>query len=149
VGDGSGVEPLRHIAGDNLGSFIHMTGRVPREDVPKYLAAMDIGSLPQSVDQVGSFRFTTKISEYFAAKLPFIATQIPAAYDLDAGGIHRLGGKTPWDPAFISNLARFMENITPAWVADARASIPESMPEFDRQKQLERFRAFLCELVAQ
>ena len=55
------------------------------EEVVDYLAAFDLASLPQSVDRVGSFRYSTKLCEYLAVGLPIITGQIPAAYDLDAG----------------------------------------------------------------
>ena len=147
VGDGDGTNHLRELAGERLGSSVILTGRVSREDVPKYLAAMDIGSLPQSVDAVGSFRFTTKISEYMAVRLPFVTNTIPAAYDLDNGGIHRLPGTAPWDDLFIRSLADFMDGVTREWIDRARASIPEYVPEFDKQRQLDRFGVFLTELA--
>ena len=62
-----GKAKLEKLAEHRIGRTVLFTGRVPQADVPDYLAAMDLGSLPQSVDRVGSFRFTTKISEYLAA----------------------------------------------------------------------------------
>ncbi|HUH81309.1 MAG TPA: glycosyltransferase, partial [Solirubrobacteraceae bacterium] len=70
VGDGPGAEPLRELAGEELGTRILMPGRVAPEQVGEYLAAFDLASLPQSVDRVGSFRYSTKLSEYLAAGLP-------------------------------------------------------------------------------
>ncbi len=93
VGDGSGLERLRTMAGAMLNKRIFLPGRVPHEQVPDYLAAMDVGSLPQSVDRVGSFRYTTKLSEYFSVRLPIITNQIPAAYDLDYGGVSDVAGR--------------------------------------------------------
>ena len=58
------MQHLKDLAGEELGRTIILTGRVPREQVIDYLAAMDVGSLPQSVDGVGSFRYTIKLSEY-------------------------------------------------------------------------------------
>jgi glycosyltransferase involved in cell wall biosynthesis len=81
VGDGDGKPRLEAMAGKALNHTIFLPGRVPRDQVPDYLSAMDVGSLPQSVDGVGSFRYTTKISEYFSVRLPFITNEIPAAYD--------------------------------------------------------------------
>ena len=43
----------------------------------EFLAAFDLASLPQSVDRVGSFRYSTKLSEYLAAGLPIVTSQIP------------------------------------------------------------------------
>ena len=82
VGEGGGLSRLRELAGRELDKRILLPGPVPAEDAPDYLAAMDIGSLPQSVDRVGSFRFTTKLSEYLAAGLPVVTGQIPLTYDL-------------------------------------------------------------------
>jgi glycosyltransferase involved in cell wall biosynthesis len=147
VGDGDGAKYLRDLAGEELGSSVILTGRVPRADVPKYLAAMDVGSLPQSTDGVGSFRFTTKISEYLAARLPFVTNAIPASYDLDTGAIQRLPGSAPWDEQFIRSLADFMDGVTREWVETARASIPECISEFDEQRQLRRFHSFIAELA--
>ena len=70
VGDGDGRPQLTAAAGAMLGSRLVSRRRIARQEVPEYLAAMDIASLPQSVDQVGSFRYTTKVSEYLAAGLP-------------------------------------------------------------------------------
>ena len=79
VGDGTGRTHLEEAAGKRLGDSVILTGRVSRDQVPDYLAAMDVASLPQSVDQIGSFRYTTKLSEYLAAGLPIVTGQIPLA----------------------------------------------------------------------
>ena len=99
VGDGTGRAKLEALAEDRIGRTVLFTGRVPQADVPDYLAAMDLGSLPQSVDRVGSFRFTTKISEYLAAGLPMVTGQVPMGYDLDEGWVWRLPGNAPWEEA--------------------------------------------------
>ena len=59
------------------------------------MAAFDVGALPQSTDGVGSFRYTTKLSEYAAARLPVITSRIPAAYDLGCEWMWRLPGRGP------------------------------------------------------
>ena len=61
--------------------------------MPDYLCAFDVGSLSQSVDPVGSFRYTTKLSEYLAVGLPVITGEAPVAYDLDEGYLWRVPGK--------------------------------------------------------
>ena len=105
VGDGSGRAHLEEIAGERLGRSVLLPGAVPREEVPLALAAMDVGSLPQSVDGVGAFRYTTKISEYLAANLPVVTGEIPLAYDLDEGWLWRLPGDSPWDERYLAALA--------------------------------------------
>src|SRR5262249_5245938 len=82
VGDGDGRARLERLAGDRLGGRVIFTGKVPRDRVPYYLAAMDIASLPQSVDRVGSVRYTTKLTEYLSVGLPVVTGRIPMAYDL-------------------------------------------------------------------
>jgi hypothetical protein len=52
---------------------------VARDAVPDYLAAFDVASLPQSCDQIGAFRYTTKLPEYLAAKLPIVTGELPVA----------------------------------------------------------------------
>ena len=147
VGDGEGRDRLAEIAGNALGKTVFLPGRVPRDEVPEYLAAMDIGSLPQSVDELGSFRYTTKISEYFAARLPFFTNQIPAAYDLDFGGLWRLPGYSPWDPSFINSLSKLMVAMNVRALAEKRACIPFYLADFDRNRQTARVTAFIRELV--
>lgn len=147
VGDGSGLPFLRELAGDQLGSTILLPGRIPRDEVPGYLAAMDVGCIPQSVNAVGSFRYTTKLSEYRAAGLPFVSNQIPMAYDLDDGKIWRLPGSSPWDQKFIEYLSKLMETLSLHEIAE-RKRIPSSYSEFDEDAQIARVTSFLEDVLA-
>ena len=149
VGDGTGRAELEKLAGDQAGRTVLFTGRVPQADVPDYLAAMDLGSLPQSVDRVGSFRFTTKISEYLAAGLPMVTGQVPMGYDLDDGWVWRLPGNAPWEEPYISGLADLLDRLTPAELAEKRAAVPADHPTFDRERQIQRVTAFVSDLLAQ
>ena len=67
VGDGQGRREIERLRGDELGRRVHLTGCISRTEISDHLQAMDLASLPQSLDQVGSFRYTTKLSEYLAA----------------------------------------------------------------------------------
>ena len=107
VGGGTGLDRLRAMAGDTVGTRIIFTDNVPLESVADYMCAMDIGSLPQSCDKVGSFRYTTKISEYLAAGVPIVTGQIPMAYDVNDGWLWRLPGEAPWDDRYITALRDF------------------------------------------
>jgi hypothetical protein len=147
VGDGTGQKHLERLAGAELGRKVILSGRVAREDVPAYLAAMDIGSLPQSVDGVGSFRYTIKLSEYISAALPIVTGQIPLAYDLDDGGLWRLPGSAPWDARYITALAKLMQGMTAAEIAARRALVPRNTPLFDRNAQVRRVTAFLQDIL--
>ena len=146
VGDGSGLAHLEKAAGEALGKTVFLTGRVRREQVPEYLAAMDMGSLPQSVDGVGSFRYTTKISEYRSVGLPFFTNHTPMAYDLDRGDIWRLPGSSPWCEEFLDALSELMSSLT---LRDLPRSIPEGLddPDFDRNAQIRKVTAFLQDVV--
>lgn len=80
---------------------------------------MDVLSLPQSVAGVGSFRYTTKLSDYDAARRPVVTDQIPLAYDLPnattgSGGEYDwcLPGSAPWDARYLDALADLMRSIT-------------------------------------
>jgi hypothetical protein len=122
---------------------------VPAEQVPDYLAAFDAGSLSQSVDQVGAFRYTTKLSEYLAVGLPVIAGEVPAAYDLDEGYFWRLPGRAPWSPAYIDALTELLRGLEQAEIEDRRdAAIAAGAAMFDRTPQQRRMRAFVEDILA-
>jgi hypothetical protein len=149
VGDGSGRKRLEDIAGDDLGSRVKLTGRVAPEDVPDYLAAFDIGSLSQSVDGVGSFRYTIKLSEYLAAGLPIITGQTPAAYDLDEGFMWRLPGHAPWSSAYVEALSGLLETLSASEVAERRMAVSRRHGEpFDKLAQQRRMSEFVEDLLS-
>ena len=147
VGDGDGRPHLEQAAGKELGVRVFLTGRVPREQVPEYLSAMDVASLPQSVDQVGSFRYTTKLSEYLAAGLPVVTGQIPLAYDLGDDWLWRLPGNAPWDERYLQALANLMEHVSSSELTAKQEAVPDHLPEFDRSRQVDRVTAFLMDLL--
>lgn len=149
IGDGSGRERMEAMAGEDLGGRILFPGRVPATEIPNYLAALDAGSLSQSVDGVGAFRYTTKLSEYFAAGLPVITGQIPAAYDLDEGCMWRLPGDAPWSPAYLQALAKLLEGLSAAELARRRETIGRRETEpFDKATQQRRMSDFVEDLLA-
>jgi glycosyltransferase involved in cell wall biosynthesis len=149
VGDGSGRGRLERMAGEDLGTRVLLPGRVPPAEVPEYLAAFDVASLSQSVDGVGSFRYTTKLSEYLAAGLPIITGEIPAAYDLDEGYFWRLPGRAPWSSTYIDALVQLMETLTPAEVAEHRQAVLRRGAEpFDKLAQQQRMSNFVNDALA-
>jgi glycosyltransferase involved in cell wall biosynthesis len=149
VGDGSGRERLQEMAGADLGDRVILPGRVAPEEVPDYLAAFDLGSLSQSVDGVGSFRYTTKFSEYLAAGLPIIIGEVPAAYDLDEGYMWRLPGHAPWSSTYIAALVELLEGLTMTDVAQRREQILRRRAEpFDKVAQQQRMHAFIKDVLA-
>lgn len=148
VGDGDGRPHLEALAGDLKNEGIFFTGRVPREQVPDYLAAMDMASLPQTIDRVGNFRYTTKISEYLSLKLPVVTGQSPLAYDIEGDWIWRLRGTLPWSDEYIAELAQLLDNVTRADIRRKSAGIDTAYPMFDERSQIERARQFITDLLA-
>lgn len=148
VGDGDGRERLARLAADRLGRTVHLTGRVPREEIPEHLAAMDLGSLPQSVDGVGSFRYSTKMSEYVACRLPFVTGEIPLAYDLPGDFCWRLPGAAPWSAEYIDSLAALLETVTDPEIECKRAGLAGLDPLFDREHQIRRVTEFVSGITA-
>ncbi|BAZ32276.1 group 1 glycosyl transferase [Cylindrospermum sp. NIES-4074] len=147
VGDGSGLDYLKQLAGEDLGKRIFLPGNVPYEQVLDYMAAMDVASLPQSVDAVGSFRYTTKISEYVAAKIPVVTSQIPMAYDIGGDWVWRLPGAKPWEDCYIDALAVLMETITDEAISIKKKAIPIQLSDFEQEQQVVRVTAFIDEIL--
>jgi hypothetical protein len=147
-GSGSGLDKLRRIAGTDLGKRVFLPGEIPADRVPEYLAGLDVGTLPQSVDGVGSFRYTTKISEYLAARLPFVTNQIPLSYDLPSEWMWRLPGKSPWDRAYVKALSHLMCRVTKEQIHTRRDSIVAIPREFNEEVQMDRATEFICDILA-
>jgi glycosyltransferase involved in cell wall biosynthesis len=148
VGDGDGRAQLESLRTKATSARLHLTGKVPRPEVAHYLAAMDVVTLPQSVDGVGSFRYTTKLSEYLAAGLPVVSNRIPLSYDLPGDWAFRLPGKAPWDPVFVEALAALMREVAPADLTSKRAETEKALPLFQLEPQVARFTEFLLERAA-
>lgn len=148
VGSGTGMARLKELAGDRLGKSVLMTGNVPQSAVPDYLSAIDVASLPQSVDGVGSFRYTAKLSEYVSAGLPVVTGQIPLAYDFGDDWLWRLPGDSPWSPRYIGALTRLMESVTRDEIARKRCGIGRLSHLFDQNEQVARVTSFIRELCA-
>jgi hypothetical protein len=146
VGDGDGREQLQQAIAAG-GCRVILPGRVPRDQVPSVLAALDVGSLPQSVDRVGMFRYTTKLPEYLAAGVPVVTGQLPLAYDLDGGWLHRLPGSSPWDERYIAALAELMNGAERGEIERLRDQVPRALPLFDEAAQLRRFAAFVSDIL--
>jgi len=147
VGDGDGLSHLRQFAGDLLGRRVFLPGPVPLEEVMPVLRAMDVGSLPQSVDGVGAYRYTTKLPEYLEARLPVITGQTPASYDLGTDWMWRLPGSVPWGNRYQSALEDLLRHLAPAMIAEKFACLPPAESCFSHDRQCARVAAFIRELM--
>jgi glycosyltransferase involved in cell wall biosynthesis len=149
IGDGSGLGLLREAAGEDLGTRVLLPGRVAPEQVPDYLAACDLASLSQSTDEVGAFRYTTKLSEYLAVGLPVITAQTPLAYDLDEGCLWRLPGAAPWSARYLDALVALLQGLTRDEVSARAGAVARRRSDpFDRAEQQRRAAAFVRDLLA-
>ena len=78
VGDGDLYAPLlKMVAEHDAGEKIILTGKVPYEEVPSYVAAADICLLPAYRNEIMMNIVPIKIYEYMAMGKPVIATTLP------------------------------------------------------------------------
>jgi len=146
AGGGSGLPHLKRLAGQDLGHRVKLIGQVARERVPDYLAACDVASLPQSCDQVGQFRYSTKLPEYLAHRLPIVTGRLPVAYDLGLAWSWRLPGTTPWSEEYVQGLADLMRVLTREEVESRRPSTEDQLV-FAPGQQIERVKALVGDLL--
>ena len=69
---------------------------MPLEEVVPVMCAFDVASLPQSMDGVGMFRYTTKIAEELALRLPELPTKcrwLTSSAQIGCGGSQEAA---PW-----------------------------------------------------
>ncbi len=147
IGDGDGLARLSTLASglDN----VRFTGRVPRDELMPLLQAMDLASLPQSMDEVGTFRYTTKLPEYLHAGLSVVTGPLPFAYDLDDGWIRMLHARFPWEEAYPRELAQLLQRCANEAILPPGERPAPALAHFDRATQIERASAFLSDVIAQ
>jgi glycosyltransferase involved in cell wall biosynthesis len=74
VGDGDCVRSLREIVQKlHLESYVQFAGWVEREDVPRYLAAADVGLVPDPQNGMNEYCTMIKTMEYMAQGIPVVA----------------------------------------------------------------------------
>lgn len=148
VGDGTGKEVLEKMTPDNLRSRIVFTGRLPQDAVVSAMNAMDIGFITQTLDQLGTFRLTTKLPEYLACGVAVAMSPIPGFYDYvsDAGWALPVGH--PADSKFHSACAAWLDKLSREDVAD-KASHARKVAEdrFDYEMIARRFSTFVTDIL--
>lgn len=150
VGDGDGRVRLEQALPDALRARVVFTGRLPEADVVGAMAAMDIGFVAQTLDELGNFRLTTKLPEYLACGTPVAMSPVPGFYDYVAPAGWVLPPFHPASPQFHRRCARWLDGLTANEVA-ARARHARGVAEsrFDYGVLGAKFRAFVGELLAE
>ena len=83
VGDGPSRGDIERIAADaGVRDRVVVTGRVPHDDIPQYLAAFDIGVSPRAT----FYASPMKVPEYMAAGAAVVAPDMPNLRDLVTDG---------------------------------------------------------------
>jgi glycosyltransferase involved in cell wall biosynthesis len=83
VGGGSGLEPLKRFAQQaGVGERLIAPGFVSHDQMPRYIAAMDVCLSRQTDDDVGWSRTTAKLPEYLACDRHVLATSVGAASEV-------------------------------------------------------------------
>jgi glycosyltransferase involved in cell wall biosynthesis len=69
-------------------SNVHLLGWRPYHELPNYMGGLDIGLLPQLINDYTRAMFPMKFFEYLAAGLPVVSTPLPALRDF--ASVHRV-----------------------------------------------------------
>jgi glycosyltransferase involved in cell wall biosynthesis len=86
IGDGA-QRPLleKQIRELGLGEQVKITGMVPHDEVPKWIAQADIGVLPFPMDGATRDIFPTKVLQYMTQGKPVVANPLPGLVDFGLG----------------------------------------------------------------
>lgn len=149
VGDGDGRAILQSRLPEELRGRVVFTGRLPEAGVVRALNAMDIGFITQTLDQLGSYRLTTKLPEYLACSLPVAMSPVPGFFDYVAAAGWALPALHPASPKFHADCADWLDRLDRAEIA-AKALGARSIAceRFDYVLLSQRFRLFVDSLLA-
>lgn len=85
VGDEGGIEPVTKRASERgIADYCRFTGTVPYRDVPSYMRAMDVGTIPFLPGKISENSLPLKLFEYMACGLPVVSTSIPGVREVAA-----------------------------------------------------------------
>lgn len=104
IGGGPGVEQLRVLADRHgIADRLHVMGRIPYPDLPRYLSLCDVTLLTQTNDPSSWARTTGKLPGYLAAGRYILATRVGTAADL-LPAENLLDYHGSWDPTYPDRL---------------------------------------------
>lgn len=112
VGDGTGRSRLENAIPEALKSRVIFTGRISEEEVVEVMNAMDIGFVTQTLDELGSYRLTTKLPEYLACGLPIAMSPVPGFFDYAMQAGWALPAFHPAKPEFHQACAQWLDQLT-------------------------------------
>jgi glycosyltransferase involved in cell wall biosynthesis len=93
-----------------LGEDVLQVGFVPHEEVPRYVAASDIGLIPKNLeDPVSYYSFPLKLWEYLAQGKPVISTSLPEVL-LVARGMVSIADT---ESEYVSHLTNYLNDREP------------------------------------
>ncbi|MBN6065643.1 glycosyltransferase family 4 protein [Aggregatibacter actinomycetemcomitans] len=123
VGDGPQHATLtEEIAQLGLSDFVHFTGAVAPEQVPEWLARMDIATAPYP-NQEGFYFSPLKIYEYMAAGLPIIATLVGHLSSVIENGYNGILVEADNPQKMAESIARLLDNPSQAQQLGANARL--------------------------
>ena len=111
IGDGPGLAEVRLLAHRlGVGDRVHVIGRVPYADLPRYLGLCDVCLLTLTDDPASWVRTTGKLPGYLAAGRYVLATRVGTAADLLPEEM-LLDYHGPWDRAYPERLAERLAEV--------------------------------------
>lgn len=148
VGDGSARERLQSLVPEALRSRVVFTGRLPQTEVVEAMNVMNIGFVTQTLDELGSFRLTTKLPEYLACGVSVAMSPIPGFYDYAASAGWALPAFHPASHDFHLGCARWLDHLEWKDVASKSQVAPEIAKKyFDYDVIGDRFANFVHPLL--
>lgn len=107
VGNGPNKENTENLAKKyNIESNTIFTGTIPYEQVPEYVSAMDVCSIPFKTDKVAKDSLPLKVFEYMACERPVISSKIDAIVEDMSDYV--LCAETPDE--YVDAISRYYEN---------------------------------------
>jgi SAM-dependent methyltransferase/glycosyltransferase involved in cell wall biosynthesis len=98
---------------------VHFLGLKTRQELPAYMAGLDVALIPYKVDRLGRGLYPLKVHEYLAAGKPVVATPLPSMQSLADRLYLAEDG-----PAFVSAVQQAVTEDSPARKLD-RARVAE------------------------
>jgi hypothetical protein len=143
VGDGDGRERLEQLVPAAVKDRVIFTGRIPADEVPTKMQAMDIGFVTQTLDGLGSYRLTTKLPEYLASGVAVAMSPVPGYFDYVGRAGWALPPFHPASDAFHRGVARWLDSVSKVDVMEKREYGRSAAERFDDQVLIARFQDFL------